>query len=306
MDRLVAAIDGGGTKTLAATADRSGNVKVFAKMAGCNPGDNPHWADGLSGSIAQFTPVMSNIEHITFGLPGLDEVPEFDAIFHHTIASLVSTETSLSNDVEIAHIGAFAGNDGVLLLAGTGSMTMTRTDGVFTRRGGWGDIIGDEGSGYWIGRRALSISCKMCDGRSDATPFVSAIRSGIGLSPEGGGADVLAWTTKQIHLRSSIAGVALMVDQCAEQGDRTAISLLKEAAAELFAHLAGHTPRRWSYAGSVFQSQILRAEVTDLIGKPPQPPVLPPLGGGLLLAAQKAGWDTGPDWVATLKRTIKG
>ncbi len=303
---LVASIDGGGTKTLAAIADQSGDAQIFPSSGGCNPVDNSKWAKGLKDSIDHLEPFLPRIKYIAFGLPGFSEIPEHDEEFQSVTASLGPIPRSLSNDVEIAHIGAFAGQDGVLILAGTGSMGMVGKSGEFSRRGGWGHTFGDEGSGFWIGRRALSIASQMFDGRMNPTPFASGITSAIGLASDSGAPDLLAWVNRQSHSRSAIAALARTVNLLAIQGDQIAISLLHDAAAELFAHFGGQAPHSWSFAGSVFQSQILREELTRLLGKPPQLPILPPLGGGLLLAANQAGWNTGSNWVTTLTSIVKG
>ncbi|WP_342028456.1 BadF/BadG/BcrA/BcrD ATPase family protein, partial [Rhizobium ecuadorense] len=57
------------------------------------------------------------------------------------------------NDVDAAHLGAFAAKPGILILSGTGSMAWARNSkGQSARTGGWGDLIGDEGSSHWIGQ----------------------------------------------------------------------------------------------------------------------------------------------------------
>ena len=61
-----------------------------------------------------------------------------------------------TDDATIAYEAAFAGDPGVLFMAGTGSMVLVRAvDGTYVRSGGWGNVLGDEGSGYSIGRAGL-------------------------------------------------------------------------------------------------------------------------------------------------------
>ena len=55
----------------------------------------------------------------------------------------------------MSHIATFKNNDGNLFIAGTGSSLLSRKDGKFIQKGGWGHILGDEGSGYWIGKQIL-------------------------------------------------------------------------------------------------------------------------------------------------------
>lgn len=69
----------------------------------------------------------------------------------------------LLDDAQLALYGKLMGRDGALLIAGTGSIAYARYQGVFTRAGGFGHLLGDEGSGYWIGREAFLRVCKACD-----------------------------------------------------------------------------------------------------------------------------------------------
>ncbi|MGO7755646.1 BadF/BadG/BcrA/BcrD ATPase family protein, partial [Rhizobium ruizarguesonis] len=74
------------------------------------------------------------------------------------------------NDVDAANLGAFAGEQGILILSGTGSMAWARNSkGQSARTGGWGDLIGDEGSRHWIGQKALNLVSQSLDGSAPAT-----------------------------------------------------------------------------------------------------------------------------------------
>ena len=67
-----------------------------------------------------------------------------------------AAQVTAYSDVELAHAAAFGGGPGVLIAAGTGSIAFARdTRGRRRRAGGWGQLLGDEGSGFWIGRAAL-------------------------------------------------------------------------------------------------------------------------------------------------------
>src|SRR5213078_4483038 len=80
------------------------------------------------------------------------------------------------NDALIA-LAAGAGDDpGIVIISGTGSIVYGRNERVeAARAGGWGHMIGDEGSGYWIGREALAAVMRAGDGRGPETGLTAAM-----------------------------------------------------------------------------------------------------------------------------------
>src|SRR6185295_15071152 len=80
-----------------------------------------------------------------------------------------------SSDLEIALVGALGERRGVLVLAGTGSAGFgINLAGQSLQVGGWGYLLGDEGSSYWIGMQALQMLTRLADGRADVVPVFSA------------------------------------------------------------------------------------------------------------------------------------
>jgi N-acetylglucosamine kinase-like BadF-type ATPase len=287
----VAAVDGGGTKTAAALADRDGWVTLLPPGSGCNPQDNLDWSVALGGVLAALgRPVAAVV-----GLPGWGEVPAHDREVGAFVESRLPGAVIL-NDVDLAARGAFPDGDGVLILAGTGSMAMAR--GV--RVGGWGDLIGDEGSAFRIGQAALTEMARAIDGRSDAAGFAAALgeRLGCGVA----GFAPLDWVMGQAHGRSAIAQVAREVDALAEAGDAVAREILAAAARDLVelgrvaAVRAGLRAPDWAAAGSVFRSRSVMEGVAVGMGRAAVRPRFSALGGGLWAAAVAAGWDVGADW----------
>jgi glucosamine kinase len=193
----------------------------------------------------------------------------------------------------------------VLILAGTGSMAWARGPKGVVRAGGFGDVFGDEGSAFWIGREALRLVSRHLDGRQRAAGFAAGILGGIGISGDG----LIAWTYGQP--RVAVAGVARLVARLAEAGNRDALVLLLRAARELgdltlAAMRAAGLARgaRWSFAGGVLGNPVVRGALEARLGLEPVPPILPPVGGAVLVAARDAGWDTGAEFVATLARSL--
>lgn len=297
----VAAVDGGGTKTAAALADRAGCVTLLPPGPGCNPQDNPVWADALDTALAALGRPAATV----VGLPGWGEVPAHD----HAMAARVAARlpgAAILNDVELAWRGAFPDGEGVLILAGTGSMAMAQG----ARVGGWGDLFGDEGSAFWIGRAALAEMSRAIDGRAASLEFARALGERLGC----GTADFapLGWVMGQAHPRSAVAGVARDVDGLAEGGCQVARAILEAAGAELVtlgrvvARRGGAMGADWAAAGSVFRSRTVMATVAAGMGRAAVAPRFAALGGGLWAAAEAAGWAPDAAWGARVAAATGG
>ncbi|GAN67666.1 N-acetylglucosamine kinase [Acetobacter orleanensis] len=307
----ILAVDGGGTKTLAVRVGRDATVQAVHTTKGCNPFDQPDWQTILTHLV---TPLTPGLEAAAFGIAGYGENRETGHLLRAHVHQLCpDTPISLTNDVDMACIGAFAGEAGVLLLSGTGSMAWASDGaGQTARVGGWGPVFGDEGSAYWIGRKALQRVCQAMDGRApEANPFAQQICAAMGWPDENPQAldALLGWYNQQERPRPAVAQCARLIDEMAEAGCAVSHALITQAAhhlATLVQTARARFPEQnlpWSYAGSVFKSALLRATLTDLCGIP-QPPRLPPIGGGIVQAARLAGWSIDTAWIDRLARGL--
>jgi len=308
---LILGVDGGGSKALIAVADKSGRIIDFSRGDGINPIDNRGWRRSLEAQLRPFAG-GTGLAGVAAALPAYGEVAEISAHQRDAVAAAFGkVPQRVLNDVDAAHIGAFAGRAGILILSGTGSMAWARdAAGRSYRVGGWGETIGDEGSGHWIGRRVLGIVSQSIDGRAAATGLVAAVFEHLRLDPADPMDALEGWVSRLGNPRSEIAALAPIASRLAEAGDRAAVVILDEAAEELARHvgaiakLAG-TDLEWSYAGGTFGSRLLREGVAARIGRPPRPPLLPPIGGALLAAAQHLDWPVHPAWVERLAASIQ-
>ena len=158
-------IDGGGTKTRCVLADET-TVLAKAMSGGSNivrlgegqARGSLHSAIRQACATAKISP--DRIHAICIGAAGAAR-PEIAAKIRNILAELIS-ETALPRievvgDTEIALEAAFGAGPGVIVIAGTGSVAYGRdAAGRTARAGGWGFAVSDEGSGHWIGRRAIS------------------------------------------------------------------------------------------------------------------------------------------------------
>lgn len=305
---LVFGLDSGGTKTLAALADENGSVLALQSGPGLDPTAASDWRADLRALFR--TLPCGEIRAAAFGFPYHDEVPRHTAAQIEAARALVPGEPLVRNDTRIAFDGAMAGAPGVLVLAGTGSMAWASRNGAddpHIRVGGWGDAFGDEGSAFWIGREALGLVSRSLDGRDDAPAFTDGLLALLDVRAEA----LIDWVYRAENRRAAIAGVSALVSKLAESGDGHARILLEGAAGQLAAHASaawaqagGEGAPRWSYAGGVMRSRIVRERIAERLGAPPLEPVLPPVGGALWRAAERAGWDRSRAWTERLAASL--
>src|SRR5438270_4385002 len=175
----VLGIDAGGTKTVCLLADDRGSVIGDAR----GPGANLH----VAGELALEKVVHEVMEQaigdraivpaaICLGIAGVDREDEAQTVRAIMRRIGYKSRTLVVNDALIALVAAAGDAPGVVIIAGTGAIVYGRNArGEAARAGGWGHMIGDEGSGYWIGREALSAVMRAADGRGPRTELSAEI-----------------------------------------------------------------------------------------------------------------------------------
>ncbi|MDL2398186.1 N-acetylglucosamine kinase [Rhizobium mayense] len=311
----VLGLDSGGTKTLIALAEETGAVLAVGSGASLDPTASDEWKAALARQVGEATQGRKAPLAAAFGLSFHDEIEDFTHQQKQAAATLLPTsKVVVQNDVRIAFDGAFATGGGVLVLAGTGSMAWASRNGPGDRHyriGGYGDAFGDEGSACWIGRESLSIASQALDGRlTDAGEFAQGILDGLSITSD----RLIDWVYSLSNQRTAIAGVAKITAALAASGSLTAQGLLDRACDHLAAHVLaaerlvstpGSVRQPWSYAGGVFANPVILDGVRRRIGSDPRDPVLPPIGGAVLRAAQLAGWKTDAAFIGQLKRSLQ-
>ena len=138
----------------------------------------------------------------------------------------------VDSDARIALEGAFSGKAGSILIAGTGSIMFGKDDkGEIHRVGGFGRYIGDEGSGYRIGRKGLNAVARFMDGRAKSTKIADLLDQEFSISTS----ELLI--TEVYRNNFNIASVAPLVFEAAESGDKIAQRILEDEADELLLHI---------------------------------------------------------------------
>jgi glucosamine kinase len=236
--RLVIGVDGGGTRTRAVILDEAAN-ELGRAATGPALVDRPELPIDIEGvvSTVQSAALAAGIElpcaALCAGFAGVGRERERQAVeaalAQHDLAPAVSVVT----DAEAAFFDAFRDGPGLLLIAGTGSVALGRAeDGRESRVGGWGLLLGDEGSGYEIGLQALRGIARSADGRGAPTELLARFIAELKLvGPE----DMIAWAAGAA--KTEIAALAPMVCDLAAEGDAVAGAIVAAAVASLAAHI---------------------------------------------------------------------
>lgn len=230
----VLGIDVGGTKTVCLLADE--NARVLGE--GHGPGGNL-LAAGEETLERVLRHVIEraigghriDIDAICLGVAGVDREPEA-----HTVREVVGrigyrTRVLVVNDALVALVAGSDEPTGVVIIAGTGSIVYGRNaHNEAARAGGWGHIIGDEGSGYWIGRQALAAVVRASDGRGPATALTAAVMEHFELDDVTGLPRIVY---DREHPRVNVATLGPVVQRVRDLGDAVAGAVLERAASEL-------------------------------------------------------------------------
>jgi N-acetylglucosamine kinase-like BadF-type ATPase len=233
---LVIGVDGGGTRTRARLADIHGKILGNGEAGTSNPtagGFDASQAEILAAIQCAFDDAQMPRQMAAaacFGIGGVDRADQ-RALFNTWGEQNVAAKCSAMNDGEIVIAAGSAESWGIALIAGTGSIAWGKTrDGKIARAGGWGYLLGDEGSGYDLARRALRAAARAADGRGTAKQLLAAILAHWKLNDP---YDLIAQVYRSGYKPADIAQIAPLVLRLAEQGDASALTLVDQAARAL-------------------------------------------------------------------------
>jgi N-acetylglucosamine kinase-like BadF-type ATPase len=267
-------VDGGGTKTRFALLD--GERRLVAEATRGTSYHPEVGMDGvrdvLVGGVAEvLAKVGANASHIVyafFGLPAYGEdsaiTPALDAL----PASILGHDRyAVDNDMVCGWAGSLGAEDGINIVAGTGSIGYGQRRGVAARAGGWGEAFSDEGSAYWIAMQGLNAYSRMSDGRLPKGPLhrlvneALKLRNDLDLCAQVYGADA--------RTRGELAQLSPLVAKAAGLGDTAALDIFRRCGQEL-AQIADALRRKLefargevvkvSYSGGAFSSGDLLLE----------------------------------------------
>ena len=248
----VLGLDAGGTKTICLLADDDGAILSMARRGGANlqaSGElevekvlHDVMEEALGGT--DIAPAA-----ICLGIAGVDR-PDDAAVVRGIMKRIgYKAKVLVVNDALVALEAGAPGQPGVVIISGTGSIAYGRNAaGQAARSGGWGYVLGDEGSGYWIGRAALRAVLREADHRGQRTALTPMLLEHFGVSHAQG----LIHEVYHRNLRpSAIGALATCVQKASAEGDEVAGAILYGAARELESS-ALSVARRLDLAGEAF------------------------------------------------------
>jgi glucosamine kinase len=232
---FVLGIDAGGTKTVCLLADGEGRVRASSR----GPGANLQSLGELEVEKVLHEVMDQSLvgetgppAAICLGIAGVDR-PHDDAIIRGIMRRIgLKAPVLVVNDALVALVaGAGDEGPGIVLIAGTGSICYGRNAaGQAARAGGWGYLLGDEGSGWWIGREALTAVMRAVDGRGPDTLLLPRVLEHFGFADT---SDLIHEVYHRDTRRRAVAGLSGVVRQAADDGDVVARQILGAAADQL-------------------------------------------------------------------------
>ncbi|MBP6820762.1 MAG: hypothetical protein KA368_04430 [Acidobacteria bacterium] len=300
-------VDGGGTNSRAAIVDEAGIVRGEGRSDAANllrvglESAVFHIHQAVSEACREAGIEVSQIAAACIGLAGVSQPDYHRQMLDALKTALPIPAIQLETDARVALAGATDNQPGVVIIAGTGSIACgINSRGRFARAGGWGPIMGDEGSGNYIGRRALEAVMMSYDFRGEATSMTAPVLRHFGVSspPELTTVIYDSSPKEKGEVQAKIAQLSRIAVQAAEQGDEVAIGILRDAASELAKTAIAVIDQlrmesdtfRVAYVGGVFEAgelilKPLREEIQKLA---PKAEVAPPLDPPVIGAAKMA------------------
>ena len=296
-------LDGGGTKTKCVVVDEQMNV--LSELVGGPSNflvfgvDNVTESlfDLITKSIKQAGIETSAIASVLLGTAGAGRKEDAERLENSFIqkaneSNLPIKKFVVESDARIALEGAFSGKPGSILIAGTGSIMFGKdSQGNIHRVGGFGRILGDEGSGFHIGRSGLTAVAKQFDGRGETTKLTVLLKEKFNIT-----------NSKELILavykdNFDVATVAPLVIQAAEEGDFVCKKIIQTEVAELLLHiesmkkLINEDELKISLIGGTittdnFYARLFRNEANNIEGVQISEPELEPALGAALLAKE--------------------
>nr|WP_106779575.1 BadF/BadG/BcrA/BcrD ATPase family protein [Lysinibacillus timonensis] len=230
-------IDGGGTKTSCVIGDERGLILAYAAGDASNIQGIAHQKVRatllhlIEKVMVDSNSTIEQIERINLCLAGADRERDRIIIRNFFKQSVYESKVHITNDAKAAFVAGTWGESGILLIAGTGSIVyaMSKETGQTIRVGGWGYLLGDEGSGFYIGKRALNAVLKAFDKRAPQTLLTDCLLKHFQIS------DIrdLISIYKDELLVPKIAKLAKYVMEAAKVEDAVAKCILRDSINEL-------------------------------------------------------------------------
>lgn len=309
--RYFIGIDGGGTKTDVAVCDSKGNVVYRKKSAGCNPSNI-----GIDNTVKLLQTALTE----AYAGAGICKEKDETFVFigaagcgvgnNAAIVRSALQETSVgvwvdSDIVNVIQTG-LQGENGVAVIAGTGSLIAAYKDGAVLKFGGNGFLFEEGGSGFSLGRDSLIAVFNDIDGVGEKTLLTEYITQRLGKNPKDARGELCKQTPDYI------GGFASLVSKAYRNGDTVAANIVRKNMESILRFVKRarqeltETQPKAAFVGGIFQDEIYRNYIADTIGKEYRLVFtqVPPVCGALRQAACLAGENADTAFMNNVEKTI--
>ncbi|MGH2614849.1 MAG: N-acetylglucosamine kinase [Thermomicrobiales bacterium] len=322
---LLMAVDGGQTATKALIATVEGNVLAAGRGG---PSDHFHGPGGVEknrraiheavrSALAAAGADADEVVAIGLGLTGAPTGGEQTPVVHEIVREILpEAAVTVVADYVTNLAGASAGEPGVVIIAGGGAIGYGLTaDGREALAGGFGYLLGDEGSAFDIGLRAIAAACRAEDHRGESTRLRAVVLEHFGI-------ETMRTIPRIVYRagfpREQISLLAPAVATAARAGDQAARGVMATAGEELATTALGVIRQLFTegesvavyLTGGVFGAgEVLLTPLRSTLGAgwataEARSPAFPPAVGGLILAARALNGDPDDSWVETVRATL--
>ncbi len=318
----VIGIDGGGTKTQAALLRLNGEVVSHDETGPSNYHNvgveqaRRTLEEACVKVIRKAGVEVGSVKIVVASLAGLDCSLDFKAM-QNAVEEFPIGSIMLVHDSMAALYATNAGRESTIIIAGTGSATAgINSRGEYARAGGWGYILGDEGSGFYLAKRGIVAALLEYEERGPETMITSLLLERFNAKTP----DEIIWHVYTGGMSiTEFARLAPLVTEAALRGDSVAISILRDAGRELANTVSGVIRRLKmeedefpiGLIGGVFKAgRLVTGPLEEAVHKvAPKAyltsPRFPPVIGSSLIALEKAGVKISDEVLANTQRTLR-
>jgi N-acetylglucosamine kinase-like BadF-type ATPase len=302
-NRYYLGIDGGQSGTTGLLSDEAGRILGTGQGGPCNHVEahegRTKFLNAVGGVLTQACQTAgldASVEFASVCLGFSGGAEDKEAYARQLIRS---RKYKITHDAEIALSGATAGEPGIVVIAGTGSMAFGRNAaGRTARAGGWGYVFGDEGGAFDLTRQALRSALRHEEGWGAPSTLGARLLTATGAATVN---ELMHRFYTPEFPRPAIAALSTLVSHAAEEGDEEAQRILFDAASQLVTYVEGvhrviFQPTQVvpiTNIGGVFKSRLLLEEFVKSIryrlACPVVPPKMGPASGALLEAIRADG-----------------
>lgn len=315
-------VDGGGSSTDFIIINEKGTILGRSRKPTCHYAQTSlenfekTMIEGIFQVCDEAKIAIAELDFSFLGIPGYGEAHKDMVIINSIIGNILTSGLyKIGNDAEVGWAGSLACKPGINIVAGTGTIGFGIDNiGKSARVGGWGPFCGDEGSAYWISKKALEIFTKQADGRIEKTILYHKMKSSLNITQDFDLIDIVI--NKMGKKREEIASISKIIYNAAEDNDKYAIEVFENAAYEhsliiksLISKLdfSNDNEILVSYSGGVFNSGEYVLKPLDMYLKDYNtkikliPPILKPITGAGLYALQSYLGQVSKDVINNLK-----